>query len=69
MKFQKTGLFLILLGAFAVLGTGCEPYHRGGVGIDVDIHSKDYHKDDRDHHRDHQDDRHRDGDDHQDEDQ
>lgn len=52
MKLRKPGIFLVLLGTIAAYGMGCEPYHRGGVGVDVDIHSKDSHRDDGDHHDD-----------------
>lgn len=69
MKLQILGLYSLLLSTLAVFGIGCEPYHHHGVGIELDIHSKDH----SDHHKkgenrdDHHDDNHDDrGDNHDD---
>jgi hypothetical protein len=65
MKLRSVGIYSILLAALAAFSMGCEPYHHGRVGVSLDIHSKDYHKDDGDRHDDHHDDHH-DKDDHHD---
>jgi hypothetical protein len=50
MKLRTLGFYSVLLVMLAAFSMGCEPYHHGRVGLEIDIHSKDYHKDDRDHH-------------------
>ena len=48
-------IFSLLLVTLASLGAGCRPYHRRGLEIDVEIHSKDYHKHHPREHRGHHD--------------
>lgn len=57
MKILTLGIFSVLSLMLATLNMGCEPYHRHGVGIEVDIHSKGHrdHRKDNDDHRDHDD--------------
>jgi hypothetical protein len=61
MKSKILGIYSVLLLTFAVFGMGCESNHRHGVGLELEIHSKDHadHKD-RDHKDDHHDDNHND---------
>ena len=71
MRLRTLGFYSVLSLTMAVFSLACEPNHRHGVGIDLDIHSKDYHKDNRDHPKDegdHHDDHH-DKDDHHDDNQ
>ncbi len=65
MRVRNLGVYAIFSLALAVFGAGCGPYHRHGVGVEVDIHAKEH----RDHHdNDHHDDDHHDRDDHHDDD-
>jgi len=62
MRTKHFGILLAVFGVLALFGNGCEPYHHGRVGMEIDIHSKDHHDDGDDHHdhdhHDHHDDDH-----------
>ena len=49
MKLRTLGIFSLLFVTLAALSTGCRPYRHGEVGLEIDIHSANYH---RDHHDD-----------------
>ncbi len=68
MGLRKSAVFAALLWSLGSFLTGCRPYHHGGVGIEVDVHSKEYrdrhHREkdrgDNDHHDDNRHDDHND---------
>ena len=56
MKLFTLGVYSLLLSVFATFNMGCGPYHRHGVGVEVEIegkHDNGHHYGERKHHKHH----------------